>query len=54
MEQQKAKEYQTARLFATLAFLTVLIVLLFKVVLFEPQNQEKLRLPAQQVEAASK
>ena len=50
MEQKKAREYQTARLFATLAFLTVLIVLLFKVVLFGPQSDDKNRLPAQQTD----
>ena len=53
MENKKAKEYQTVRLFATLAILTALIVLLFKVVLFGPQNQEKLRSPAQQPETSA-
>ncbi len=51
MEEKKAREYQTMRLFATLAFLTLLTVLLFKVVLFGPQDQDKVRLPAQQPEA---
>ncbi|MBC7457584.1 MAG: hypothetical protein H7235_04855 [Bdellovibrionaceae bacterium] len=52
MEQKKAREYQTVRLFATLAILTLLIVFLFKVVLFGPSNAEKTRLPAQQIESA--
>jgi hypothetical protein len=47
MEEKKAKEYQTLRLFATLAFLTLLFVLIFKVVLFGPQESDKIRIPAQ-------
>ena len=46
MERNNDREYQTVRLFATLAALTVLIVLLFKVVLFGPQAGERVRLPA--------
>ena len=48
MDISKAREYQTIRLFATLGFLTLLLVLLFKVVLFGPFPEEKLRAPAQQ------
>lgn len=44
----KPREYQTIRLFATLGFLTLLLVLVFKVVLFGPPTEEKNRLPAQQ------
>ena len=47
MKLNQAREYQTVRLFAILGFLTLLIVMLFKVVLFAPQNTETLRLPAQ-------
>lgn len=46
MENKNAREYQTVGLFAILAILTVLIVLLFKVVLFGPQSTERIRLPA--------
>ena len=48
MEQSKQREYQTVRLFATLGFLTLLIVLLFKVVLFAPHEADKIRTPAVQ------
>ena len=48
MELRKPREYQTMRLFATLGFLTLLFVLLFKVVLFAPHDEEKVRVPAQQ------
>lgn len=48
MEHRKPREYQTMRLFATLGFLTLLFVLLFKVVLFAPHDEEKVRVPAQQ------
>lgn len=48
MELRKLREYQTARLFATLGFLTLLLVLLFKVVLFGPTSDDKNRLPAQE------
>jgi hypothetical protein len=44
---RKPREYQTIRLFATLGFLTLLIVLLFKVVLFGPPVDDRSRLPAQ-------
>ena len=43
----KSKEYQTARLFATLGVLTIIAVLLFKVVLFGPTHSELLRSPAE-------
>lgn len=43
----KPREYQTIRLFATLGFLTLLTVLLFKVVLFGPSAEDKSRQPAQ-------
>lgn len=46
MEIKGPKEYQTARLFAILGLLTLMIVLLFKVVLFAPQNEESFRRPA--------
>lgn len=48
MELRKQREYQTVRLFATLGFLTLLIVLLFKVVLFAPHEADKNRIPATQ------
>lgn len=44
---EKPKEYQTYRVFAILGVLTALVVIVFKVVLFAPQNSEKLRIPAQ-------
>lgn len=47
MEHRKPREYQTIRLFATLGFLTLLFVLLFKVVLFAPHEEDKIRMPAQ-------
>ena len=50
MIQVKPREHQTIRLFATLGFLTLLIVLLFKVVLFAPNLDDKTRVPAQQSE----
>ena len=46
MSLKKPKEYQTIRLFAILGFLTFMLVLLFKVVLFAPQNYETERQPA--------
>lgn len=50
--QGKPREYQTIRLFATLGLLTLLVVLLFKVVLFGPLAEDKSRTPAQyQIEA---
>lgn len=49
MKLKQAKEYQTIRLFAILGLMTLMIVLLFKVVLFAPQSNESLRLPAQNV-----
>lgn len=50
MRVQKPKEYQIIRLFATLGALTLLLVLLFKVVLFAPPRSENLRLPAENTE----
>lgn len=47
MRVQRPKEYQIIRLFATLGVLTLLLVLLFKVVLFAPPRNENLRLPAE-------
>lgn len=49
MNLKQDKEYQTVRLFAILGAMTLLIVMLFKVVLFAPQNSEGLRLPAQNI-----
>ncbi len=49
MKLSQTREYQTVRLFAILGFLTLMIVMLFKVVLFAPQSAETLRLPAQNV-----
>lgn len=49
MNIKQVKEYQTVRLFAILGVMTLLIVMLFKVVLFAPQSSENLRLPAQNV-----
>jgi hypothetical protein len=49
MNLEKPKEYQTIRLFAILGGLTLLLVLLFKVVLFAPQDHEQLRQPAESV-----
>lgn len=43
----KNKEYQTARLFATLGILTIIAVLLFKVVLFGPTQAQSVRVPAE-------
>lgn len=43
----KNKEYQTLRLFATLGILTVIAVLLFRVVLFGPHLEDRLRKPAE-------
>lgn len=51
MELKKPGEYQTIRLFATLGFLTLLLVLLLKVVLFGPGPDEKSRAPAQQLQS---
>ncbi|MEK6627772.1 MAG: hypothetical protein AABY53_04030 [Bdellovibrionota bacterium] len=47
---RKAKEYQTIRLFAILGVLTLMTVLLFKVVLFAPQNSNVSRIPTQIIE----
>lgn len=47
MNLEKPKEYQTIRLFAILGGLTILLVLLFKVVLFAPQGYDQLRQPAE-------
>ena len=47
MQLKQHKEYQTIRLFAILGLMTALIVLLFKVVLFAPQDFELSRQPAQ-------
>ena len=49
MQLKQHKEYQTIRLFAILAAMTVLVVLLFKVVLFAPQPYENARQPAQNI-----
>lgn len=43
----RSKEYQTVRLFATLGVLTLIAVLLFRVVLFEPASVDKIRQPAE-------
>ena len=50
MELKRPKEYQTIRLFAILGLLTLMIVLLFKVVLFAPQSFDSSRIPAQNVD----
>jgi hypothetical protein len=50
MQHRTPREYQTLRLFATLGFLTLLFVLLFKVVLFAPHEDDKARTPAQAIE----
>ena len=47
MEIKRPKELQTIRLFAILGLLTLMTVLLFKVVLFVPQNTDAIRLPAE-------
>ena len=49
MQLKQHKEYQTIRLFAILAAMTALVVLLFKVVLFAPQPYESNRQPAQNI-----
>jgi hypothetical protein len=49
MKPSHVREYQTVRLFAILGLLTLLIVVLFKVVLFAPQETEPQRLPAQKL-----
>ncbi len=54
MENRDQREHQTVRLFATLGFLTLLLVLLFKVVLFAPPSEDKYRVPAQQTEVEKK
>lgn len=51
MQLKQHKEYQTIRLFAILAAMTALVVLLFKVVLFAPQTYEASRQPAQNIKA---
>lgn len=50
MKLEQPKEYQTIRLFAILGLLTLMLVLLFKVVLFAPQNYEGSRLPSNNLE----
>lgn len=50
MELKTPKEYQTIRLFAILGLLTLMLVLLFRVVLFAPQAYEAGRLPSGQAE----
>ena len=47
MELHKHKDFQTIRLFAILAGMTLLLVLLFKVVLFAPQANDPNRKPAE-------
>ena len=47
MEIKTNKEHQTLRLFATLGVLTLIAVLLFRVVLFGPSVNDKLREPAE-------
>lgn len=49
MQLKQHKEYQTIRLFAILAAMTVLVVLLFRVVLFAPQTYDNSRQPAQNI-----
>lgn len=44
------REYQTIRLFAILGALTLMTVLLFKMVLFAPQNSNVSRTPTQTIE----
>jgi hypothetical protein len=53
MEIRKPREYQTLRLFGTLGFMTLLLVLLMKVVLFAPHSEDKTRMPTQQIENQS-
>lgn len=48
MELKKPHEYQTIRLFAILGLLTLMLVLLFRVVLFAPQSYETSRHPSNQ------
>ncbi|MFZ3231889.1 MAG: hypothetical protein WA160_16905 [Pseudobdellovibrio sp.] len=45
--EKKPKEYQTVRLFMTLAVLTLIAVLLLRVVLFSPTGSDKSRQPAE-------
>ncbi len=47
IQEHENKEYQTLRLFATLGILTVIAVLLFRVVLFGPHLEDRLRKPAE-------
>ena len=47
MQLKEHREYQTIRLFAILALMTAMVVLLFKVVLFAPPTFEQSRQPAQ-------
>lgn len=54
MALRKPREYQTIRLFATLGFLTLVLVFLFKVVLFGPAPEDKSRLPAQRTESQNR
>ena len=48
------RESQMIRLFATLAGLTVMLVLLFRLVLFAPVQESKVRDPATSVEIKNK
>lgn len=48
---RKSREYQTVRLFAILAMLTMVTVLFFKVVLFAPQGFGVERVPARELDA---
>ncbi|MGZ3692217.1 MAG: hypothetical protein ACXVAX_11985 [Pseudobdellovibrio sp.] len=52
MKLQQHREYQTIRLFAILALMTAMVVILFKVVLFAPQNLDINRQPAQNINSA--
>jgi hypothetical protein len=53
MRVQKPREFQIIRLFATLGILTLLLVLLFKVVLFAPPRSENLRVPAESAQISN-
>ena len=53
MKLQQHREYQTIRLFAILALMTAMVVVLFKVVLFAPQNLDITRQPAQNINSNS-
>jgi len=47
MNDNRTREFQTIRLFATLGLLTLLVVLMLRVVLFAPHDEDKGRSPAQ-------